>query len=182
MARVRPDDYHRAAMGLLAEDGPDGLTIATLCLRLGVTKGSFYHHFDGMPGFITALLAWFEDGQHQLVAMFRTEPDLRRQLQLAIEHAVALDHGAEAALRAWGRSNPQVAEAMTRVDGLREGYLRGAYLTAGTSQEDADFLARLAVDTLVGRQHRERPVNLTALAAAFARIRKMVLQAAAAAV
>lgn len=180
MARVQPDDYHRAAMALLAEDGPDGLTIATLCLRLGVTKGSFYHHFDGIPGFIPALLAWFEDGQRQLVAMFLTEPDVARQLQLAIEHAIALDHGAEAALRAWGRSNAQVADAMTRIDGLREDYLRGACQAAGTSAEDADFLARLAVDTLVGRQHRERPVDLAQLAAAFTRIREMVLQAAAA--
>jgi AcrR family transcriptional regulator len=35
------DDYFAAGFEILAGQGPEALTIAELCTRLGVTKGSF---------------------------------------------------------------------------------------------------------------------------------------------
>ena len=52
--------YFDVALELLAEGGHDGLTIAALCARLGVTKGSFYHHFRDLCAFTDALLAYWE--------------------------------------------------------------------------------------------------------------------------
>ena len=60
MERLTQDDYFREALAVLDEFGSDALTIAVLCDRLDVTKGSFYHHFGGMPGFITQLLEYWE--------------------------------------------------------------------------------------------------------------------------
>src|SRR5579884_2605293 len=59
MARANRTAYLECALDVLAESGADGLTIAELCGRLGVTKGSFYHHFAGMGEFVTALLAFW---------------------------------------------------------------------------------------------------------------------------
>ena len=44
----------------LADEGAPALRIDRLAGRLGLSKGSFYHHFDGMAGYKDALLAHFE--------------------------------------------------------------------------------------------------------------------------
>jgi hypothetical protein len=44
----------------VADDGPSGLRIDRLCRRLGVSKGSFHHHFAGAGDFKQALLAAYE--------------------------------------------------------------------------------------------------------------------------
>jgi AcrR family transcriptional regulator len=48
-------------LDLLATSGVNGVTIQALCERLGLSKGSFYHHFKGMAGYRTALLEHFEE-------------------------------------------------------------------------------------------------------------------------
>ncbi|MEV0105289.1 helix-turn-helix domain-containing protein [Nocardia sp. NPDC050799] len=58
MARARGavqltvDDWLQAGYTVLAEEGFRALELDEICRRLGVTKGSFYHHFSdkGPPG------------------------------------------------------------------------------------------------------------------------------------
>ena len=45
---------------ILGESGSDAITVAALCERVGVTKGSFHHHFGTMPGFVEALAQHWE--------------------------------------------------------------------------------------------------------------------------
>src|SRR4051794_39147405 len=59
--RLGPDDYITVGRRLLAEGGIGAVTIANVCAQLQVTKGSFYHHFDGGTAFHAALLADYED-------------------------------------------------------------------------------------------------------------------------
>ena len=51
-------DYFDAGFELLASGGVGAVTIAALCYRLGVTKGSFYHHFSSQTAFQNELLAF----------------------------------------------------------------------------------------------------------------------------
>ncbi|WP_239003564.1 TetR/AcrR family transcriptional regulator [Nocardia panacis] len=64
MSRVlTKEQYFTAALEVLAECGFKGLNIGVLCRGLGVTSGSFYHHFGGWPTFVTALLEHWERQQ-----------------------------------------------------------------------------------------------------------------------
>ena len=65
------DHFLEAGLDLLAEGGVSAVTIAALCDRLGVTKGSFYHRFDDVAAFHAALLSSWEAGTHA--------PELRRR-------------------------------------------------------------------------------------------------------
>lgn len=181
MARVTVQDFMASGMGILAAEGPDALTVASLCEALDVTKGSFYHHFKGMPDYVERLLDYYESVQTGLVEGFRGEPDLELQMQLSIEAAVALDHAAESAMRAWGRSEPGVAACMERIDQIRESYLESTFRQIGCTATDARFFAQLIVTTLIGTQSRSGEVHVGALATVFQRLRDMTVDAAAAA-
>ena len=157
-------DYFQCGLTLLAESGVGGLTIAALCAGLGVTKGSFYHHFGGMPGYVTALLEHWET-EHSSALIERSAGDIdpvRRQWNL-IDIAVSLPHGAESALRAWGRSNEEVAAVLTRVDQAREDHLTASMSGLGLEPHRARLMAVTAMAVLVGTQQRERQVDTARL-------------------
>jgi hypothetical protein len=59
--RLSVDDWIQAGYAILAAEGMKALKIDRLCGQLGVTMGSFYWHFDGMPSYRTALVeSWGE--------------------------------------------------------------------------------------------------------------------------
>lgn len=158
MERLTAEDYYRAALAILGEHGSQALTIAALCERLDVTKGSFYHHFGGMPGFVDQLLAyWEQEHSERLIAISRDQPNPALRMTTLTEMGVGLPHASESAIRAWGRSDPDVAEVMARVDKRRERHVVDAIAALGVQRARARLLGRIAMDLLVGIQTREVP-------------------------
>ncbi len=160
MDRLERGDYFRCGLEILSDSGAGGLTISGLCGRLAVTKGSFYHHFADMPAFVTALLGYWEsEHSHVLISESAAEPEPLGRAKKLIDIAVDLPHGAEASLRAWGRSNAEVARVMSRVDSAREHHLTVANEAVGLEPRRARRLANVALAILVGAQHRGHPVD-----------------------
>jgi len=56
MARVTREDWLNAARDILIEGGFARLTLENLLARLGVTHGSFYHHFKNRQALTEAIL------------------------------------------------------------------------------------------------------------------------------
>lgn len=162
--RLTADDYFREALVVVGENGSQALTIATMCERLEVTKGSFYHHFGGMPGFVEQLLSYWEaEHSERLIALSRTEPDAGARILRLGDVAVGLPHESEAAIRAWGRSRPDVAVVVARVDKRRERHLSDTIAAVGIARPRARLLARIVLNLLIGTQQREQPVDLKRL-------------------
>jgi AcrR family transcriptional regulator len=175
LERLTPEDYFREALAVLGESGSEALTIALLCDRLEVTKGSFYHHFGGMPGFVTQLLDYWErEHSERLIKISKAQPDPTLRIFTLTEMGVGLPHASEAAIRAWGRSSPEVAEATARVDRRRERHLVEAVSALGIDRARARVLARIALNVLVGVQQREQPVDLKRLRQMFEEVNKLV--------
>jgi AcrR family transcriptional regulator len=173
--RLTAEDYFPEAFGILGEHGSEAMTIALLCERLDVTKGSFYHHFGGMPGFVDQLLAfWEREHSDRLIAISRSQPDATLRITHLIEIAVNLPHGPEAAIRAWARSNPEVAEVTARVDKRRERHLVDAIAALGIDRGRARLLARIALHLLIGTQQREHPVDLKRLRQMYEEIQRLI--------
>jgi AcrR family transcriptional regulator len=162
--RLTADDYFREALAVLGEYGSEAMTIAVLCERLSVTKGSFYHHFGGVPGFVGQLLAYWErEHSERLIAISKAQPDPTLRIVTLTDIAVGLPHASEAAIRAWGRSSIEVAEATARVDKRRERHLVDAVAALGIDRPRARLLTRIAMNVLIGVQQRENPVDLRRL-------------------
>src|SRR5437763_634654 len=66
-SRLTGADWIAAAMDAIVREGPAAVAVEPLALRLGTTKGSFYHHFANRDALIVATLEWWERAQTEAV-------------------------------------------------------------------------------------------------------------------
>jgi AcrR family transcriptional regulator len=162
MARTQRLDWIEAGFALLRDAGEQALTIERLCTALGRTKGSFYHHFEGIESFRLALLGAWEQRHTEApieAASQHAEIDKRRR---TLDHAVnQLDWALDLAVRGWGLRDPVAREAVARVDARRILYLERllpAHVPAARRRaiarlEYAAFLGAMQLDP--SRQDRD---------------------------
>src|SRR6187200_2081714 len=87
--RLSADDWARAALDVIAEQGLAAVAVEPLARRLGVTKGSFYWHFPSREALLVAALERWEDTEQQTVfGSLEPIPDPRERLR-ALFHLVA---------------------------------------------------------------------------------------------
>ena len=112
-------DWCKAGLAALTADGEKGLTISRLAERLGVTYGSFYHHFENSEEFHAAVLKhWF---QELLVPLARRNLAASRPSMEAVVRDVESSgySPVEIAVRRWARDYAPAATAVRRADRYR---------------------------------------------------------------
>ncbi|MFF4415879.1 TetR/AcrR family transcriptional regulator [Streptosporangium sp. NPDC001559] len=149
-------DWLDEGLAVLAEQGVPAVTIEVLCERLGLTKGSFYHHFRGMAAYRAALLEHFE-------ARFTTEfidiaesgadasavARMERLLDLVTGRGDTAN--LEIAVRAWAHHDPLARAVQERVDRRRIDYLGTLWRRRGG--DEPETMARLLYLIVVGARH-----------------------------
>lgn len=157
--RQSPEEFFNAAIKTLAENGAEGLTVNALCARLGVTKGSFYHHFADTDAFVVALMRAWTATLESVIAGLVEQPDPIGQLEDVLVVWQTMPHEAEGAIRAWARTNATVAEAVRRQDALRE-RVSGEWLAQFVEDpERRRVLAHMGVTMVTGMQERPPPID-----------------------
>jgi AcrR family transcriptional regulator len=116
-------DWLQAGLAAVVEDGPNGLRIDRLCRRLGVSKGSFHHHFAGAADFKRSLLAAYEGLAVKALnqAIHQTEAAPPQAALAGLTTAITGTPGfyrpeLEVAMRAWAFSDAAVRAVQERVD------------------------------------------------------------------
>jgi AcrR family transcriptional regulator len=119
-------DWIQAGLAAVADDGPNGLRIDPLCSRLGVSKGSFHHHFAGSGDFKQTILAAYETLVVEALdqAIGHTAADSPKAALASLTAAIASTESfyrpdLEVAMRAWAFSDPEVRAVQERVDTRR---------------------------------------------------------------
>ncbi|MBB5165610.1 TetR/AcrR family transcriptional regulator [Mycobacterium sp. AZCC_0083] len=154
--RLSVDDWIQAGYAILAAEGMKALKIDRLCAQLGVTKGSFYWHFDGIPSYRTALVqAWGElrdEDRRHIDEMGGVPP--RERLSTMMASLVSPRHWTlERAMREWARSDESVAASVRAADRLLLRAVRQAFLDYGFVAEEADLRARATFAAGIGFLH-----------------------------
>lgn len=135
--RLTRDDWLDAAHEAVAEGGFEQVRVLTLAHRLGVTRGSFYWHFDDHAALIAALLERWREHELRIDAQCRADitddpqADLLRLLDFALSRGGAANNREMRfglALRALGRSDPAVARLIIEIDEARRDLFVGKFL------------------------------------------------------
>ncbi len=160
--RLSQLDYFTAALDLLARDGLGGVTLATLCSALDVTRGSFYYHFTSIDDFMTKLLEYWLD-QTESISVDWSGLSAAEIIVRVRDRATAdLNHEAEREIRAYGRTRPETNVIIRQVDDRRRANVVAAFVRAGASNELAEALGRIGAGLLIAEQQRV-PVDRKAL-------------------
>ncbi|MGH3713918.1 MAG: TetR/AcrR family transcriptional regulator [Micromonosporaceae bacterium] len=155
-------DWLDAGLAILAKHGAPGLTIERLMARMRLTKGSFYHHFKGMPGFKTALLDHFET---ELTTRYidvaeQDDPSPREKLQRLVDLVAEENRpDPDVAIRAWAMQDGEVRAMLQRVDRTRIDYLRTVWHQLTGDRAQATVMARLLYLIMIGAGHVLPPVD-----------------------
>lgn len=128
-------DWAEAALQLIAEKGLRALTVNTLATRLGVTKGSFYWHFQGRSELLAAALArWEQSATTEAMRGLDAVTDYRRRLELMLDAASQPPRSRSLyAALAEAAEDPVVRRVLNRVASARIAYLETIYRNLGLS-------------------------------------------------
>lgn len=174
--QIAAEQYYDAAMSILAREGAAGLKIGPLCRSLGVTSGSFYHHFGGWAGFVRGLLRYWEAEQtDRIVELARATADPVERIDVVKQLSVELRHDAEAAIRAWAQIDPEVGRAQARVDVQRRIALEQVVADVVPDPDDARRLAVFGISLMAGYQQTCDPRDRDLLRALFDDYQRLIL-------
>lgn len=150
--RLSADDWLRAALDEIAGHGVHALAVEPLARRLGVTKGSFYWHFDSRDALLKgAMKLWEKQDQETLFDVVEPIQDPRERLRRLFtrvgedlrthiiygELLKALDH-------------ELVKPVMTRVIKRRLDFLGRAFRQIGLDRQTAQHRALLCYSVYAG--------------------------------
>lgn len=144
---------------LLEEMGAEALTIETLADRLGMTKGSFYHHFTNYQNFKESLLVFFEEERTLQIIQLAEQAALPRQKWERVIQATLKPSRLEVAIRAWSLQDLVVQDHQRRIDQQRIAYLEEVAYAQSGDRLHATQVARVFYSIYIGSQHIIPPIQ-----------------------
>ncbi|ADG92864.1 transcriptional regulator, TetR family [Arcobacter nitrofigilis DSM 7299] len=115
---MRKEDWMDSSLKLVSKHGVDILKIDSLCKKLKVTKGSFYHHFKSHKIFIEEILEyWYKTFTMDIIEKSKQfENNPLKQMELLNNTIYSKDLNIEIEFRAWGLRNELVLPYMEKID------------------------------------------------------------------
>lgn len=152
-ARIGKGKWIEAAIEALGNGGVEAVRVERLARALGVTKGSFYWHFEDRTALLNAVLdGWEREGTEAIIEEIERgggdAPSRVRRLWDRTSGQPGLTP--ELAIRDWARREDAVAERVLRVDRRRMEYLRRLFSEISSDPEEVEARALLLYSLLIG--------------------------------
>ena len=129
-------DWLQQALEIFVSEGIDAVRITRLANDLGMTRGSFYWHFQNREDLIDALVSYWKDKNTAAITDSMTQASsladgIFRFFETCIDAAL-FDPRLDLALREWARRSVRIHamvdnEDAARLEALRQFYLRFDY-------------------------------------------------------
>lgn len=143
-----------AGLDALRKGGVGAVRVERLAAEVGVTKGSFYHHFANLDGLVKSLLFFWEaEATEAVIRTLDQVKDPRERLRRLFELSWdRVDHlKAEAALAAAAvAGDPRILPTYLRVNKRRFHYTRSIYRALGLAAREAERMALVAYGSYLG--------------------------------
>lgn len=150
------DDWIAAANDLLVSENIRGVQVSALCLKLKVTKGSFYWHFSGRQDLLRALLNSWRRRMTLNVAnklgrlTNGAVSTLRALLTLPRKTFSAAGAAIEMSIRDWGRRDKLAHDVLKEVDEIRLRSFEQSFQRLGFSPREARLRGYIAYAIMMG--------------------------------
>lgn len=152
--RGTPDLWLSAAYLLLIEGGIEGVRVAPLAQRVGLSRTSFYHHFSDREALLAALLTRWEKNTQTLVARSEAYAETLAEAILNVNDCWLdpglFDMALDFAVRNWALTAPDVDAKLRAADATRLAALTALFARFGANAAEADTRARVVYLTQVG--------------------------------
>lgn len=174
--RLNADDWIDAASQAMVDRGVSAVAVEPLAERLGVTKGSFYWHFQNRDALLRAMLErWAMEETEVAIAALNQIADPRERLEQLVLRAMTDDAQADGLPDVGPRfghafllavsdaaDDPIVQPILRLVSARRIEYLIDCFRALGLPPDEARNRALLAYAAYVGtlRLARESPGHL----------------------
>lgn len=145
-------DWVQVAVDALIEGGVAAVAVEPLAIRLGATKGSFYHHFENRDALINAALdAWERSQTEDVIERLQLIPDPRERLR-AVVTAAFMDRvgGVRDAALLTSATDPLIKPVVARVTARRLKYMTETYVQIGMTKAQARRRALLLYTSYLG--------------------------------
>lgn len=179
MAKVSKQDWIEQSIAILAASGHKAVTLEALLKALGVSHGSFYHHFKNRRELTEAMLDhWEQSMTVDIVARSGEINNLSERVESLIEAGEALielQTPLENAIRSWAQSDEVVKAAMERVDLQRRENCRSIAALVVADKNRAQTLGDLVHAVFVGSQQCLPPYTASETRAVYTELQKLLL-------
>lgn len=153
MKKIEREDWFTTGLEILKNDGFLKITIDNLCNALKVTKGSFYHHFKNVDGYIDALMKyWVDKNTKSLILQVDKVKVPYEKIEKLNKLVLQRSHKTEQVIRGWSFSNEVVRKYVTEEDEMRIEYTANLKILCGEQANVARQLAILEYGCLIGIQ------------------------------
>ena len=146
-SRLSREAWLAKALDILAED-PEHLRIDELAERLGVSKGSFYWHFENRSDFVYAMAEFWREQSTMTLAEALSRLDTSAEDRVYVLMTQLLEYRAgrhDLAVRAWARHEPSILPVIREVDEIRIREVKDLFLEMGFDSAEAYMRARVFV-------------------------------------
>lgn len=140
------EDWIAASLELLVSEGIGAVSIDRLASGLGVTRGSFYHHFSDRNELLDALLSYWADELTYRVRddVVSLKLDPATTLLVLLRNIRSKDAARyDAPFRAWALHDERAREVLASVDQVRYETIRSQFEQLGFDGPELQARARM---------------------------------------
>lgn len=151
--RLAAADWVDAALGMLRENGIEAVQITAISRRLGVTRGSFYWHFDSREDLLAALIEeWRARNTGVMVGATADTATLDDGIlalfSVWVDHS-RFDKRLDFAVRDWARHDPALRRTVKAEDTARVETVAALFERHGYARTEAFIRARVIYFTQI---------------------------------
>ena len=148
--RLSREDFLARALDVLSREGEAELRIEQLVKALGITKGSFYWHFENRADFVRSLAEYWERMSNNRV--FQEIGDIGADPKVVLQRVQEIVTREDLSrydlvMRSWATHEPEVARSVESVASTRNEYVGQQFRRLGFRGADLEIRTRAFVVT-----------------------------------
>jgi AcrR family transcriptional regulator len=148
---LQPDDWIRAAFARLAGDGIEAVRIELLARDLGVSKGSFYWHFQDREELLARMFDRWEKDENDWLDETVITPKAAARWARFVHHCTDLQLARlESAMRTWSRRDDRIAARISSIEKKRTAHIASVLRAIGFVAPVAESWAEMALLVYLG--------------------------------